>query len=82
MSDEDKKRFIAAVTGSDGKIDSKVGFRHLFDAEFNFPLAFMLHMLQMQINLFGMNIFDHNFVHFNDFKGKEYKNRNLKDNTF
>ena len=24
MSDEDKKRFIAAVTGSGGKIDSKV----------------------------------------------------------
>ena len=50
MSDEDKKRFIAAVTGSDGKIDSKVGFRHSFDGEFNFPLAYMLHMLQLQID--------------------------------
>jgi hypothetical protein len=26
MSDEDKKRFIEAVTGSGGKIDSKVTF--------------------------------------------------------
>ena len=34
MSDEDKKRFIAAVTGSDGKIDSKVGFKHLFDVKY------------------------------------------------
>ena len=47
MSDEDKKRFIAAVTGSGGKIDSKVT-----------PFCWWLTYFKIIIKRFSLDVFD------------------------